>query len=422
MKVKPVEFQEDNLYRHADFAPPPQERIQPIIKQEPQRTPHRPNQVLRTRTDHLNESFGADFDDEADENLFDGVDGTETGGDEFSLDSQSVPDIAGAKTKGPSHPNSLPSTRVSPVSNTGPVRHPNLRQQLGPAGRGQPCPQQPLPVPNNGKILQNGPNARQLQTPTQQQNKAQSIQHGGRGLPQKSENGLGQRPPIQSHQTNQQSLHNQPLRPAPPQPPPPLNQARTPGQAQAEDVSSPAYTASHNSHPVGFVTSRAAEDLQKSGTSLSGLPAFNPNVESPIPAEKRTPGVNHSRSVPIKREAVNAPPAPLPPPQTIARPATSVGGGSFNRQNIVNPHLDANRRIGMPANPNYAMSPSTNRSAYKPPSFAHGGGPNNVLKRERPALQDVSNVNVNTAMNEEPDAKKQKVEPPGAENTGTGNT
>jgi hypothetical protein len=37
----------------------------------------RPNQILRTRTDHLGDSFNAEFDDEFDGNLFDGVDVSE---------------------------------------------------------------------------------------------------------------------------------------------------------------------------------------------------------------------------------------------------------------------------------------------------------------------------------------------------------
>lgn len=174
-------------------------------------------------------------------------------------------------------------------------------------------------------------------------------------------------------------------------------------------------TASNQRPPVGFVTSRAAELLQASETpTLNNLPQFNPNAESPIPKEKRTPGIDHARSVPIKREAVGAPPAPQPAPQ---RPG-AISTGSFNRPNIVNPHLDSNRRIGMPGAPNYAMSPSANRGAYKPPTFANGNGANGI-KRERAALQDVSNVGVNgqTAAVEGPDAKKQKVDaPPGAEN------
>ena len=73
----------------------------------------------------------------------------------------------------------------------------------------------------------------------------------------------------------------------------------------------------------------------------------------------------------------------------------------------------------MPGAPNYAMSPSANRGAYKPPTFANGAGAPNGLKRERPALQDVSNTGMNgngAASGDGPDAKKQKVDAPGVEN------
>ena len=73
----------------------------------------------------------------------------------------------------------------------------------------------------------------------------------------------------------------------------------------------------------------------------------------------------------------------------------------------------------MPGAPNYAVSPSANRGAYKPPTFANGGGPPNGLKRERPALQDVSNLNTdNEASDEGADKKRQRVEAAGVENTG----
>ena len=71
----------------------------------------------------------------------------------------------------------------------------------------------------------------------------------------------------------------------------------------------------------------------------------------------------------------------------------------------------------MPGAPNYAMSPSANRGAYKPPTFANGTVPN-ALKRERIALQDVSNASANGAPAEGGDVKRQRVEVSGTENAG----
>ncbi|EUC44964.1 hypothetical protein COCMIDRAFT_96837, partial [Bipolaris oryzae ATCC 44560] len=325
MKVKPIKFQEENLYRHVDFAPRlPQPELQAVVKQEALTTPARPDHLLRTRTDQLNnESFGADFDDETDENLFDGVDVSEGHGDEFSFsEGLSAPETTAPRT--------VESVKPKAISSSPP--------------------------------------------------------------------------------------NNQPPRPNPPQAQQPPNQQRQGPQAQPTTTPATNLTALNQRPSVGFVTSRAAELLQASEMpTLNNLPQFNPNAESPIPKEKRTPGIDHARSVPIKREAVGAPPAPQPAPQRPGAPST----GSFNRPNIVNPHLDSNRRIGMPGAPSYAMSPSANRGAYKPPTFSNGNGPNGI-KRERAALQDVSNVGVNgqtAAVVEGPDAKKQKVDvPPGAEN------
>jgi hypothetical protein len=410
MKVKPVKFQEDNLHRHADFALPlPRPEPQAVVKQEAQKTPARPDQILRTRTDQLNnESFGADFDDETDENLFDGVDVSEGHGDEFSLsDALSAPETTAPRTIEPVKPKGISSGRTSPVRHTGPPRQPNGKPIQ--AGRGQPIAQQQQPSNQGpGRPQPQVQNGRQPQTPIQQQSRP--VQSNGRMPPPAAENGAASKP---VGQQNQQAPNNQPLRPTPPQAQQPSNQQRQGPQAQA--VTTPATNPSApNQRPVvGFVTSRAAELLQASEAPiLNNLPQFNPNAESPIPKEKRTPGIDHARSIPIKREAVGAPPAPQPAPQ---RPGVTPAG-SFNRPNIVNPHLDTNRRIGMPSAPNYAMSPSANRGAYKPPTFANGNGPNGV-KRERAALQDVSNVGTNgIAAAEGPDSKKQKVDAPGAEN------
>ncbi|KAL7776880.1 hypothetical protein CFE70_007300 [Pyrenophora teres f. teres 0-1] len=405
MKVKPIKFQEDNLYRHVDFAPPPKPEQQAMVKQEPQRTPVRPNQVLRTRTEQLNnESFGADFDDDADENLFDGVDVTEGHGDESSLsDTVSAPDTTGPRAIEAAKSSGVSSARTSPTRNTAPPRHPNVRPVQ--AGRGQPPAQQQQPNVGPGRPPPHIQNGKQPQTPVQQQ--PRPVQNGGRIPPPVMESGGAAKPTGQPPQNQQHATNNPALRPTPPQAQQPPNQQR-PGP-QAQSTTTPATNAPPpNRPPVGFVTSRAAELLQSAdANSFSKLPSFNPNAESPIPKEQRTPGVDHASSRPIKRDAVNAPPPPQPPPQ---RPGVSTTG-SFNRPNIVNPHLDANRRIGAPS---YAMSPSANRGAYKPPTFANananatnGAG----VKRERAALQDVSNVNAGAnAATEGPDPKKQRVE------------
>ncbi|KAF1835123.1 hypothetical protein BDW02DRAFT_496705 [Decorospora gaudefroyi] len=416
MKVKPIKFQEATLYRHADFAPPPKEEDPSVVKREPQRTPVRPNQALRTRTDHLNSgSFGADFDDEADENLFDGVDATEGHGDEFSLSET----LSAPETIEPAESNGVPSARTSPTRNTRGPRQPNGRPAPMQAGRNQPAVQHHPPNQGPPKPLQHVQNGRQPQTPVQQQ--PRPVQNGGRMPPPGGDNGAPSRPQAQQPQTNQQASNYQRPRPTVPQAQQAQQAPRPVPQANVTTTTSttPATNPPPHNHrpPVGFVTSRAAELLQatEAPTSLTHLPSFNPNAESPIPVEKRTPGVDHARSIPIKRDAI-----PAPPPGQRAAP------GSMNRASVVNPHLDMNRRIGMPGAGGaggagaggYAMSPSANRGAYKPPTFAAG------VKRERGVLTDVSNMGNadNEGANAEgPDAKKAKVEGGdalGVENTG----
>jgi len=417
MHVKPIKFQEDNLYRHTDFTlPAAAPENQAMIKREQQRTPARPNQVLRTRTDHLNESFSADFDDEADENLFDGVDVNQAHGNEASSDSLSAPDSAVPASVAVVRPNGAPSARTSPIRNTNPPRQPLQRTSMIQAGRchlGAPQQHQNPAPARTGPPVQN---QCQPQTPVHQ-NQPRPGQGRGQIQPLLGDNGMPPRDPGPQQQNPQQTPQNQPLRPTPPQPQHQLQQSRPAQSVQGPNT--PIANPPPNNRPsVGFVTSRAAEMLQKAEAVPTHVPAFNPNVESPIPKEQRTPGFDATRSAPIKREAVGVAPAPQPPPGPPARTGSTASGGgagNFNRPNVVNPHLDANRRIGAPS---YAMSPSGNRGAYKPPTFANtNGAPANSLKR--PALQDVSN---HTSASGKVDgegsheAKKQRVEAAGAEN------
>jgi hypothetical protein len=406
MKVKPIKFEENNLYRHPDFALPAQDE-QAVMKQEPNRTPMRPNQVLRTRTEHLGESFNAaEFDDEFDGNLFDGVDVTEGRGDEFSFDASAAPTESAPRAieaaRSANAPNALPSARTSPIRHTGPPRQPPPRMQAASGVNGQGGTPQHRPNHGAGRPpLLNAPVQRQPQTPIQQHNQPRPDQNKGRMAPPVVDANSVSRPHVQQ---NNQAPQNQPLRPTPPDAQQALNQPRSVPQVPGPTVPSGNPLPPNGRLSVGFVTSRAAELLQTadSSTPIGNLPTFDPHAESPVPKEQRTPGFDNRRSAPVKREQVGAPPAPPP----AAQPATSrpVAG---RPSNFVNPNLDANRRIGMPGAPNYAMSPSGNRGAYKPPTFAAG------VKRERAPLQDVSNTGATgnaAAGTEGPDVKKQRVE------------
>ena len=180
--------------------------------------------------------------------------------------------------------------------------------------------------------------------------------------------------------------------PAPPQQVKPsipgqqLPKARIPQNVPAQGKVLPNETPSLDSSstsehdpPVGFFTARAAESLQN-GTGLPlKAPAFNPHLESP--SIRKTAGVDHTKTKPVGREAVGAPPQPTVP-----------------RANFVNPQSDKTRRVGMPMG---AASPLQNRGSYKPPQMKRPietSGP-------RSALGDVTNI----ASDAGADVKRQKM-------------
>lgn len=123
---------------------------------------------------------------------------------------------------------------------------------------------------------------------------------------------------------------------------------------------------SEHDPPVGFFTARAAESLQNCPGLPLKAPAFNPHLESP--SIRKTAGVDHTKTKPVGREAVGAPPQSAVP-----------------RANFVNPQSDKTRRVGMPMG---AVSLVQNRGSYKPPQMkrpVENSGP-------RSALGDVTNV------------------------------
>ena len=196
---------------------------------------------------------------------------------------------------------------------------------------------------------------------------------------------------LPSHRSDGPQKLNMEMKPqlisAPPQEAkPPMTEQQLPKShlPQGHSISSEALsldsssTSEHNP-PVGFFTARAAESLQTGLCIPLKAPAFNPHLESP--SIRKTAGIDHTKTKPVGREAVGAPPQ-LP----------------VARANFVNPQSDKTRRVGMPMG---APSPLQNRGSYKPPQMkraVENGGP-------RLALGDVTNV-VSDAGG---DVKRQKV-------------
>ncbi|CAL8582001.1 DNA repair protein rad52 [Xanthoria parietina] len=129
--------------------------------------------------------------------------------------------------------------------------------------------------------------------------------------------------------------------------------------------------------PVGFFTARAAETIQSASGTLPQAPSFNPHLESP--SIRKTAGVDHSKTKPVARELVGA------PPQPVLSPAS--------RPNFGNPQADKARRVGMPGS---VASPLANRSSYKPPQMKRPAE-GNPVQQSRPALGDVTSTTVNVA-------------------------
>ncbi|KAF2794333.1 hypothetical protein K505DRAFT_28132 [Melanomma pulvis-pyrius CBS 109.77] len=421
MKVKPVAFQEGQLHRHPDFAPRMKEE-EVTVKKEPHRTPVRTNQIIRTKTEALGMSGTADFDDEFGENFFDGVEISEHQGDEFTFETVSAAGESAPKALDSSRPadqsSDIASNRTTPGPN-GPPRQPIPRQhQNQNHGPGRP-PVNPQNVrgPQMPSLQHNNPlNARGPQTPNPQQNNTRPDLNRRMNAPTVDIHAPPKpQQPQQNHPANQQPMQNQqPHRPIPPQVQQPnqaQNQGAPPPKSGADDTTTSAPNPPTNQRPpgppVGFVTSRAAEKLQNSDstTSLAHLPAFNPHAESPLPKEKRTPGIDHTRSTHIKRQEVGIPEKPEPPAQPQLGGFQRTGGSAFKGPNFINPQQNTNRKIGMPG-----MSPLANRGAYKPPSAAGGV--------KRPPLQDVSNQGGGGGEGQGHEIKRPRLETKGAENAG----
>ena len=124
-------------------------------------------------------------------------------------------------------------------------------------------------------------------------------------------------------------------------------------------------TSEHNP-PIGFFTARAAESLQIGPCLPLKASAFNPHLESP--SIRKTAGVDHTKTKPVGREVVGAPPQP-----------------TVHRTNLINPQSDKSRRVGMPMP---VASPLQNRGSYKPPQMKRPIEDSGL----RLALDDVTNV------------------------------
>ncbi|KAF2759431.1 hypothetical protein EJ05DRAFT_462801 [Pseudovirgaria hyperparasitica] len=365
LKVAPAKWDVDKLHRHPDYRP----------KDEAVPTPSNFKQeaLVRTRT---NQSTGSmDFEDELGGSLFDEVEVSEVHGDEVSM--QTVSD----------------GENLANMSSTSK----QASRSMAPPQRNHMSRMQSMPALQTAQPVQGQTHA-QEDPFAEQKHQARMAAMARRAAFQLStDHGVVVRPPQQA------TYHQNPAQ----------NTAATPtivskqGQAESKDNSSSAgnHNAGANPGPVQntpeqqpppaanvnaglpvFVSSRAAAMLQQpTAESPKTLPVFNPHAESP--SLRRTSGIDHRRSGPVPREAVNIQPTVVNrngqlSNGTSALPMLQPGPQNPTaRANFVDPRADTNRRIGMPGG---AQSPLANRGSYKPP------GPATGIKR--PPLVDVSNV------------------------------
>ncbi|KAI9715991.1 MAG: hypothetical protein M1812_005625 [Candelaria pacifica] len=411
VKVTPSRWDIDNLHRHPDFV---------TIKKEEETTELESNGFTNPSSHAEGEDeFGGDEFDEVDFN--ESHSGLVGNPDEVVLEPSASSEHlrhrqrASWEVNPPSLPKPAPQAmqqqRPSVVRGQSIPGPPNQQNGAPPphanqTGRSAPQsgnnPQTPTNVRTSSNIIPQsrmapphgsitGPQRPQHATVVATQNMP-NLQHGRQGQPSApnppNNTTIAQQPKISAQPTPQ------PL--APHLQPPPTAQN---DQRDAQAPSAPAVPLSHEP-PIGFFTARAAESLQNPNAVLQDVPTFNPHLESP--SIRKTIGVDHTKSKPVNREVVGAPP---PPPANLNTPTAPPA----NRSNFVNPQMDASRRIGMPG---AAASPLQNRNSYKPPQMKRPAESNVVPQQQqhpRPPLGDVSTNQLTTPSDVGGDIKRPRL-------------
>lgn len=224
------------------------------------------------------------------------------------------------------------------------------------------------------------------------------------------------RPPMQQHQPAQPQQHQQSDRPHPNTAAP----REQPANSYDNHSSSPGMPSQHfapqgaiNNEPPGFFSAKAA------GTNPAAVARFNPHAESP--SIRKTPGIDHRKSAPVKHDLVKQ---PLPPGVQAPGP-----------RDFVDPRSNTGRQLGAGQSPQpnrsapggFSGGGGMSTSAYRPPTRRSDGPPNAAAGPsgngnmaagvKRPPLNDVSNMqpqhNVTARTEEGADAKRQRVVGPG---------
>lgn len=361
IKVAPSRWDPDNLHRHPDFAP---------VKKEPPAAQDYDFAHIKAE-----KNVGSD----PIESKVLGIYNPGEPEDEFATDDFDEVDFSASHEVNLDELSSDQPTRTN-GRESAPIRANATNSRTVYGGRSDPT----YPETNNhpylnGNHLSNGVDRRHLkplQAPLPQQQVPRSAPQPP-GHPKTSLTGVALNAPS-GHQPWPQIAHQREV---------------AQGQEASIQETSPsaASTAFPHEPPVGFYTARVAETVQNASGVPIKVPSFNPHLESP--SIRKTAGIDHSKTKPVGRDIVGAPPSPA-----VMSPA--------GRPNFVNPQADKTRRVGMPMG---AASPLSNRGSYKPPQMKRMADENS-LQQTRPALGDVTSTTVNVPSDSGGgDAKRQRL-------------
>ncbi|EXJ85439.1 hypothetical protein A1O1_05803 [Capronia coronata CBS 617.96] len=354
MKVGAPKWDPNTLYRHSDFA---------IKKEEEETKPSLPAPVQGSAAE-FDDTFDVEDFEVAD---FDGIDVEHP--DEVALPAEP----AGAK---PGPANAAPDRRPPPSK-------------------------QDLNTPSKAPLVHGPPSRAVPPRPAQVAGSSNIIPQPLPGQRPSAATGPSNKPMLGTEQRANQNDISRSSSPT------------MPAQHFANQANGQGFSAAANAHrTAGFYSAKAAGIIDENNNVVAAVPAavpkFNPHAESP--SIRKTSGVNHNKSIPLKRDLT-------PDTTTLAT-------------NIINPQADLSRRVGAPgATAPLAVARGPSTSAYRPPtrrgpepisgplqnSVETGSGDRAQQTARRAPLGDMSNLqHTATAITTDGvDAKRQKVMDPG---------
>lgn len=349
VKVAPTKWDSENLYRHSAYATKKEEAAPNgvVLKQEPDSIP--------------SVTARGSFEDEFDDGAFDETDFTSAYDPDAHPDEIALPDVpppaprhnnASRAVNGPGPAAAVQPTHNSAVPNQ--TRQPQARPQQ------MQAPTRPQPQ-NNAQMAGARPPQPRPQQPSQPQTPnglSRSNSGAGRGIsqpPTANPTGIPQGAvPGHGRVLNQPNRQRTPPLPNGSASPGGFNRPQNP---DSEPTNNQTFQPPDGNLPIGFFSAKVALPTDGQAADVAAIPpktaAFNPHSESP--SIRKTPGIDHTKTIPVNRNFKQAPPTP-------AAAAAPVARGNIN---VVNPQLDATRRVGAPGSP----SPLGNRGSYKPPTM-----------------------------------------------------